>query len=184
MVGVGSEPPETVIADLYGDHYAALVATAYAMVRDLGLAEEIAQEAFARLIDRWDRLQHYEAPGAWLRLVTVRLASRVRFRRWRERIVTPGRGPTAPSLPAGVGSEVTAAMATLSPLDRRAVAMRYFADLSIEQIADELGMAESTVRVHLHRGRNGIRTQLSAGASEAAVDPVIPNYESDSATKE
>lgn len=181
---MGREPPETVIGDLFAEHYPTLVATAYVMVRDRGLAEEIAQESFARLIDRWDRLQHYDAPGAWLRLVTVRLASRVRFRRWRERVAAPGRDPAAPSLPPGVGSAVTAAMASLSPLDRKAVAMRYFADLSIEQIADELGMAQSTVRVHLHRGRSGIRARLSPDASEMAVDPASPYREPDSATKE
>jgi len=181
---VGPKPPETVIAGLFADHYAALVATAYVMVRDRGLAEEIVQEAFARLIDRWDRLQHYEAPGAWLRLVTARLASRVRFRRWRERVAAPGRDPAAPSLPTGIGSTVAAAMATLSPLDRNVVAMRYFADLSIQQIAGELGMAESTVRVHLHRGRNGIKARLCSGASEAAGNLVIPHHEPDSTTKE
>lgn len=177
---MGPKPSEAAIADLFEEHYAALVATAYVSVRDRGLAEEIAQEAFARLVDRWGRLQHYEAPGAWLRLVTVRLASRQRHRRWREAVGMANREPAAPSLPAGIGSDVTAAMATLSALDRKAMTMRYFADLSIEQIARELGMAESTVRVHLHRGRNGVRARLAAGTADTALEPADTSCESDS----
>jgi RNA polymerase sigma-70 factor (ECF subfamily) len=160
---VDPDPLDTTITDLFEEHYSALVATAYALVRDRGIAEEIAQEAFARLIDRWDRLQHYDAPGAWLQLVTVRLASRRRVRRWREDVLVLRPERAAPSISTGIGNDISAAMATLSRLDRKVVAMRYFADLSIGQIASELGMAQSTVRVHLHRGRNGIRAHLSGG---------------------
>ncbi len=181
---MGAKPSDTVISDLFDDHYRALVATAYVMVRDRGLAEEIAQEAFVRLIDRWERLQHFETPQNWLRLVTVRLAGRYRLRRWREGLGAPGRESAAPSLPSGVGNAVTAAMAALSPLDRKAVALRYFADQSIQQIARELDMAESTVRVHLHRGRNGIKARLSPEIAEAWSRSSAAPLRADSATKE
>ena len=61
--------------------YAAQVRVAYVILGDDGLAREIAQEAFARALQRWARLASYERPGAWVRLVCVRLALRTRDKR-------------------------------------------------------------------------------------------------------
>ncbi|MDQ2847239.1 MAG: hypothetical protein M3Y77_13005 [Actinomycetota bacterium] len=47
----------------------------------------IVQEAFIRLIDRWERISGYDAPEAWMRLVAIRLA-RGHLRRHRLGVLT------------------------------------------------------------------------------------------------
>jgi len=52
------------------------------------------------------------------------------------------------------------AMAELAPDQRVVVALRFFRDLSIEQIAARLGVREGTVKSRLHRGLRGLRASL------------------------
>ena len=44
-------------------------------------AEEIAQEALLRAHRDWDRISRYDKPGAWVRRVTINLATSSRRRR-------------------------------------------------------------------------------------------------------
>src|SRR5438876_9131505 len=57
--------------DLYRQEYAAVVRLAFALTGRLGLAEEMAQDAFLSAYRAWDRIGHYENPGAWLRRVVT-----------------------------------------------------------------------------------------------------------------
>lgn len=57
------------------------------MVLDVGIAREVAQEAFCRALQRWDRISTYEQPAAWVRTVAVRPAVRSRDRRRREAVL-------------------------------------------------------------------------------------------------
>jgi RNA polymerase sigma-70 factor (ECF subfamily) len=52
------------------------------------------------------------------------------------------------------------AMATLAPDQRVIVALRFYRDLSIDQIADRLGIRAGTVKSRLHRALRGLRTRL------------------------
>jgi RNA polymerase sigma-70 factor (ECF subfamily) len=52
------------------------------------------------------------------------------------------------------------AMAELAPDQRVVVALRFYRDLSIDQIAARLGVRQGTVKSRLHRGLRGLRTSL------------------------
>lgn len=52
------------------------------------------------------------------------------------------------------------AMATLAPDQRVVVALRFYRDLSIDQIADRLGVRPGTVKSRLHRALRGLRSSL------------------------
>lgn len=75
-------PPSARPVD-FDEFYAAtaqrLVRQLYALTGDLGDAQDIAQEAYARAWQRWARVSKYEAPEAWVRTVGLRLA----VSRWR-----------------------------------------------------------------------------------------------------
>ena len=59
-------------------------------------AEEIAQEALLRAHREWDRIARYDKPGAWVRRVTINLATSSRRRRLSERrALRAGRPPGA-----------------------------------------------------------------------------------------
>ncbi|NUR94279.1 MAG: sigma-70 family RNA polymerase sigma factor, partial [Kribbellaceae bacterium] len=57
--------------------------------------------------------------------------------------------------------EVRRALATLSPKQRAAVVLRYYEDLSVAEIAAELGCAEGTVKRHLANARAKLAVRLA-----------------------
>src|SRR3954453_11057743 len=66
-------------ASLFTGEYDRIVALVLAIVGSMGLAEDITQEAFLVAHRRWARVQHYDRPGAFVRLVALNLAvSRLR----------------------------------------------------------------------------------------------------------
>lgn len=155
---------------LFAEEYPLQVRTAYLIVGDGDLARELAQEAFARLVARWSKVQGYDKPGAWLRLVTVRLALRARDRRVREGgsfgDAGPVAGPGADGTAAVEHDDLLAALASLSRQQRACVVLHHLHDLSTDEVAELLGIAPATVRVHLNRAR----AQLAAALREEVPD--------------
>ena len=60
-----------------------------------------------------------------------------------------------------VAIEVRRALATLSPKQRAAVVLRYYEDLSVVDIAAELGCAEGTAKRHLANARAKLALKLT-----------------------
>lgn len=126
-------------------------------------AEDLAQEALVQAWRNWDRVSTLDKPGAWLRRVTINLALSGRRRaaselRTRLRLAPPTSYGLAPS-PAE-HAEVWAAVGRLPANQRAAVALHYLEDQPVAAIADILGCAEATARVHLHRGRTALARAL------------------------
>jgi RNA polymerase sigma-70 factor (ECF subfamily) len=55
---------------------------------------------------------------------------------------------------------LVAALATLPATQRRAMVLRYLADLTVAEIAEREGVAEGTVKSWLSRGRTAVAAQL------------------------
>lgn len=149
---------------VFVDEYPKMVALAAAVSGRHAFAEDLAQEAMTRLHRNWNRIQGYQSPGAWVRRVTINLALSQRRRlageaRTRLRLRT---APTRqPSLSAATEHQpVWDAVAALPGNQRAAVALRYLEDRSIDEIADVLEIAPSTVRVHLHRAAQSLKQRL------------------------
>ena len=60
---------------------------------------------------------------------------------------------------------MTAAVAALSPDHRIVIALRYGRDLTLEQVADTLGLPLGTVKSRLHRARLALRKKLQGKLS-------------------
>jgi RNA polymerase sigma-70 factor (ECF subfamily) len=156
--------------------YPSIARAAWFVVLDTEVAKEIAQEAFCRALQRWDRISGYERPGAWVRTVAIRLALRSRDRRRRELVLTevnasyadragrPGGhdGHDDLAVPALENADLEAALRTLPRQQRAAVTLRYLCDLDIDELAAAIGCKPSTARVHLHRGRHALGELLGA----------------------
>jgi RNA polymerase sigma-70 factor (ECF subfamily) len=141
---------------------------AYALTGDLGEAQDLLQEAYVRAWLRWRRLAGYEQPEGWVRLVLTRLATD-RWRRLRVRGLALAR--TEPPGDIGPPSEDTVllvgALRRLPVDQRRAVALHYLCDLSVDQIATETGAATGTVKAWLSRGRTRLAVILGDLALES-----------------
>jgi RNA polymerase sigma-70 factor (sigma-E family) len=155
---------ESAFAWLFRDEYPAIVRTAYLMLGDREAAEDVAQEAFVRLYARWRKVSRYERPGAWVRRVAIREASRAR-RRPRALVVAPEQpGPAEP--PADL--DLRRALLSLPPNQRAAVVLHYLEDLPVAQIAELMGVATSTAKVHLHRARKRLAMLLGEETNDVA----------------
>jgi RNA polymerase sigma-70 factor (ECF subfamily) len=150
--------------------HARVTRTVFLVLHDRGHAEEIAQDAFMQLLDRWASVSTYEQPGAWVRRVAIRMAVR-HLRRDRMRSLLERRTRLAPeasdelTLPQ---TEVLAAVRQLPTNQRVAVVLHYFEDRPVADIADVLGCAPATARVHLHKAR-----QRLAAILQEEVDDVV-----------
>jgi RNA polymerase sigma-70 factor, ECF subfamily len=147
---------------LYQAQYGDVVAMAHALTGDLGEAQDLAQEAFCRAWQRWDVIAGYDNPVAWIRRVATNLAtSRWRRLRVADRHLRRERPPVAQALqPDHVA--LVEALKTLPTDVRRALVLHHLVDLSVADVAHELGVAVGTVKSWLHRGRAALAAKLTA----------------------
>jgi RNA polymerase sigma factor (sigma-70 family) len=139
-----------------------LVAAATAIVGDPHRAEEIVQEAFERCYRRWSRVSRLDRPGAWARRVAINEAISVARRSSTERRAVERVAALAAVAPADDGDpladhEVWAAVRALPRDQAVAIALRYGADLTTDDIAETLGTTVPAVKSLLHRGRTALR---------------------------
>lgn len=125
--------------------------------------ENIAQEAFVRLHDRWARLTTEDKALPYLRRTVVNL-SRSRLRHLRVVRRTPReRGLDAASAEsvALAGEAVRDALDRLSRRQRQVVVLRYWLDLDQQSIADTLGIAVGTVKATTSQAMAALREVLT-----------------------
>jgi RNA polymerase sigma factor (sigma-70 family) len=118
--------------------------------------EDIAQEAFARLLKKHDRLRDPDAAVAYVRAIVCNL-TRNRHRHLRVvRLRTPAARHEDSSEQAVIlredHREVLAALAGLPGRRREAIVLRYWLDLSEREIAEAMGVSPGTVKSSVSRG--------------------------------
>jgi RNA polymerase sigma-70 factor, ECF subfamily len=129
---------------LYREEGARLWRTVVLQTGDPEIASDACAEAFAQLLARWDAVRD---PRAWVWKAALRIGDRAARRR-------PMRGEPEGiyELPEPV-VDLVRGLSTLSPMQRKAVALRYVDDRSIADIARLLGSSPNAIAVHLFRGR-------------------------------
>lgn len=154
-------------------HSLKAVRTAYLITRDQPMAEDAVQDAFLRAYERIASFDVSRPFGPWFLRIVVREAIDAVQR------ASPGRRPAGadaeevvrhlPDVSAGpeealewaeLRRDVWEALGTLPAKQRAAVVMRYYLDLSENEMARELGIAPGTVKSRLHSARNGLRRLL------------------------
>ncbi len=159
---------------------ASVVAACARILGDRSEAEDVAQEAFViayRSLGSW----RADGPfGAWLSRIAVRLAIRSAGRRkqvtWLDPLAAeadePGQDryrttgavdavdPAHSVLRAEQDARIRAAVAALDEPYREVVALRFFAECSLLEIATATDRPIGTVKTHLHRGLARLRKTL------------------------
>jgi RNA polymerase sigma-70 factor (ECF subfamily) len=137
------------------------------MSGDAGRATELAQDVFVRAWEQLDRLQPGTDAGAWLwRLAVNAVLNARRGERRRLARVAPVAEPALlerPSLRTPLPVRRLSLDAAIARLPERARAVFVLHDVegfAHEEIAGLLGVAEGTVRAHLHRARALLRDTL------------------------
>jgi RNA polymerase sigma-70 factor (ECF subfamily) len=150
----------------YVREYPQMVAVVYALTGQRWAAEELAQEALIRAYRAWGTVSGFDKPGAWLRRVTINLATSHVRRRVTEAkaialIVMRQRTPLE-THPENDGA-LWAAVRALPRRQRESFVLYYVDGLSIGEIAEVLGVAETTVKTHLQRSREAVSRNLGRG---------------------
>lgn len=140
--------------------------TAYLMCGDWHRAEDAAQDALVKVYRRWSRIERGDGLNAYAHRAVVTAVFDQSRRPWRREqlkdlVVDPHAHPPTDS----VGSVddrifVVQALAALPPSQRACVVLRHYADLSLEQTADVLGIGVGGVKSQTSRGLARLRELL------------------------
>lgn len=169
ITGDGSAVEAADIRALHQLHWAGLWRLATLLTSDPVVAEDLVQEAFARLL-RAAGGRRGPAPGselAYLRRTVVNLSnSRFRrlgvARRHAPALVTTHDHPSAESEAGATddGQRVRVAVAALPVQQRACTVLHYFEGLTDAEVAVVLGISTGSVKTHLHRARAALATAL------------------------
>lgn len=151
--GAVISPAEHAVNEVYRAQYGQLAGWAARLVGDRDLAHDFATEAFVKLLSHWGEVAE---PRAWLYTATGNLIRDHWRKRGREQVAY---GKVGHDLDTGVerdlARDLTVRDAVLALPDRlrMAVMLHYYADLTIAQVASQLGKSEGGVKRDLWDAR-------------------------------
>jgi RNA polymerase sigma-70 factor (sigma-E family) len=160
---------EAAVAALYQASAVSLIRLAFVMLGDLESAEDVVQEAFCGLYRQWGRLRDAERATFYLRTSVLNGCRSALRRRILRRRALPDQPPAVVSAEAVVLSgeereEVFRAVGRLPHRQREALVLRFYLDLSDDEIAQVMGIRPSTVRSTMARALDALGRVLQ-GAS-------------------
>jgi RNA polymerase sigma-70 factor (sigma-E family) len=146
-------------------HADRLVRTACLVTRDWEEARDAVQDALVSLYPRWSAVPSDRLDAYVYRTVVNACLIRLRRRRRLWPIADPGSMADAGALDPGVqvadADEAWRLCAGLPPVQRAAVVLRFYNDLSYADVAQALGCSEVTARSHVHRTITRLRARYS-----------------------
>jgi RNA polymerase sigma-70 factor (ECF subfamily) len=153
-----------------------ILADSFGSVAD---AEEAVQEAFARGLGMSGRRPPPEDPAAWLYRVAANhcwdILRRRKIRQDKETddletlpLEHPDPSQLDQLIEKRTSEEVRKALDKLGPRARMALVLRYYSDMSYDEIADSLGVRRAFVGVVLLRARHELRQALEGTGAMAA----------------
>jgi RNA polymerase sigma-70 factor (ECF subfamily) len=149
-------PPsfEELFLDVHDRLYRAL----YFVTGSSADAEELMQDAFLKLWERWDRLDAIEDPVAYLFRVALNgVRMRARRARMAARKVLPAAGTRDPFDDVNVREDVRRMLRGITPRQRAAIVLTEIFGYGSEQAARIMGIRPATVRVLASQGRAALR---------------------------
>ena len=154
------------------DHGPAVRGYLYAMLRRHDLADDLAQEVFCRA---WESRGRYEEQGharAYLLRIADRLACDQSRRGGREATLHPDvwremqladkqRTPEERAVDGEAAGRLHAALDEITPMQRRVLLLRFYGQMSFQEIADAVDCPLGTALSHCQRGLESLRKRLA-----------------------
>jgi RNA polymerase sigma-70 factor (sigma-E family) len=150
---------------LYREQYRSLVRMATMLVGDTATAEEVVQDCFVGMHSAFSRLRDMDKALNYLRRSVVNRARSVMRRRVVAGRYLPRPEPDMPSAEQGAlarleRSAVFSALRTLPVRQREAIVLRFYLDLSEDQVACAMKISRGAVKAHTARGKATLRGLL------------------------
>lgn len=161
---------------LYEGHYRELVFVAFGRTRDEHVANDIAQEAFLRLLKERKRTPAMENPRSWLITTTVNLSENWKQSAYRRRVETQNYPAVdeyvKPNTPdeeiideetaRALAETVNEIMKTLPEKEQEALRMMYWQGFKSGKIRETLGIGDGATKSRLNRGRRRVEAAVEA----------------------
>jgi RNA polymerase sigma-70 factor (ECF subfamily) len=154
---------------LFRAHEQRIYSLALHLVGDVAVAEDLTQDSFVRAWENLRGLRHEAAFSGWLRRIALNLIWDHIRRGWGTEELSDAQAeawpdPGAPAeqvlAEGALARKVQAAVLGLPEHQRVVVAMYYWEDMPVNEIARALGIARGTVISRLARGRDALRRRL------------------------
>jgi RNA polymerase sigma-70 factor (ECF subfamily) len=149
--------------------YRKVVGLAAVLSGSVGVAEDLAQDAFVATLRQWDRVGRMENPGAWVRRIVANRSVSL-FRRGVSEVKALARLGSdrvdQPGLVAEISVDVWAEVRRLPKRQAQAIVLTYLLDTPRKEVAEILGCSEETVKTHLDRGRARLGDALADEGGE------------------
>jgi RNA polymerase sigma-70 factor (ECF subfamily) len=153
---------------VYNQVGGAVKTTAWRVLRDEALAEDVVQEVFMTL---WRQPEKYDESRGTLRVYLLTMAHRkavdiVRSESARARREERDPVPTHPDIDEqvwalAVGDKVRAALGGLAEGEREAISLAYLEGMSYVEVARRLGAPEGTIKSRIRSGMKKLSDSLS-----------------------
>ena len=126
-------------------------------------AEELAQETLARVCTHWRSVARMNNPEAWMFRVAMNLTNSYFRRKLVERNVKEHLGADVPHQELDMSDAVAVrqALADIPKRQRSVLVLRFYADLSVHEVATALGIPEGTVKTLTRRGLKLLRQSMN-----------------------
>ena len=158
------------LADLVRERGPSLIGYAYLLTGDHAAAQDVVQEALIRTFSRRRSGVDIEWLEAYVRraILHVYLDGYRKRRRWwgRAPALADGNGAEAPDTIAVRRADIQAALACLPPQERACIILRHVDDLSVDEVAERLGVAPGTVKRYLFDARHRLSPLLGEDDTE------------------
>lgn len=154
---------EQALERIYRERYLGFRNALATITGDYESARDVVQETFARALKSRKSFRGEGSLEAWVWRIAIRTALELRG----EHPSASLNGSLDPAVVDPVGDpELAEALRKLPPRRRLVVFLRYFADLTYEQIAEVCGVAEGTVAASLAQAREELMHTLTKGARQ------------------
>ncbi len=140
---------------------------AYLLTQDWHRADDVVQTAITQLYRHWHRVARMDNPDGYARTVLVRSYLGER-RRWGSRVRLTAEPPdTSTGVVDHAGRvAVRTALAAVPPRQQATLVLRFYCDLTGDQVAEALGCSPGTVKSQTARGLEALRRALADTAAE------------------
>jgi RNA polymerase sigma-70 factor (ECF subfamily) len=148
-------------------YYPSLIAVADSILLDRHLAEDAAQEALAHACRQLPRLKKPELFGPWIAAICRNVAKDMLRDRRKQRATAEGCEPQTPDRQdEGQGEILAEALRQLPPQLREVVFLRFYNEMSYEQMAQVLGATPQSIDGRLRRAKKRIGKFMKAKGFE------------------
>jgi RNA polymerase sigma-70 factor (sigma-E family) len=158
---MSSRPTDVEFTDFVNAHWSRLYRTAWLLVGDHGLAEDLVQTTMTKVYGSWHQVRDDRATGAYARTVLVNTASSwFRRRSWRREFSSAELPEQPREYDVSTRPDLARALDELPGRQRAVVVLRYYEDLDVAETARILGIAPGTVKSQTFHALAKLRVSL------------------------